>query len=214
MLIVRHVRRPYEPRLPHLLFIDDLYAGTMQGDEVHLEVPSGSYRLRVQFGGRIALGKSRRSIDLSVSSTCQVDIVRGQDTTVTFHDRERLWNILFDIDLVLWLVSLFVSMPPLYKVTRGKTEQYCYSDAQLQRLLDEMGRDAKPEIQRYKGLGEMSYQQLWDTTMNPETRSMYRVEMKDAIAADELFTLLMSDKVEPRREFIEERAKDVQNLDI
>ncbi len=116
MLIVRHVRRPYEPRLPHLLFIDDLYAGTMQGDEVHLEVPSGSYRLRVQFGGRIALGKSRRSIDLSVSSTCQVDIVRGQDTTVTFHDRERLWNILFDIDLVLWLVSLFVSMPPLYKV--------------------------------------------------------------------------------------------------
>ncbi|MBQ8088083.1 MAG: DNA topoisomerase IV subunit B, partial [Clostridia bacterium] len=104
--------------------------------------------------------------------------------------------------------------PPLYNVTRGKSEQYVYTDAQLQRLLDEMGRDAKPEIQRYKGLGEMSYQQLWDTTMNPETRNMFRVEMKDAIAADELFTLLMGDKVEPRKEFIEQNAKLVADLDI
>ena len=109
---------------------------------------------------------------------------------------------------------VYAAQPPLYKVTRGKQEQYVYSDAQLQKLLDEMGRDAKPEIQRYKGLGEMSYQQLWDTTMNPETRSMYRVEMKDAIAADELFTLLMGDQVEPRREFIEQNAKLVADLDI
>ena len=109
---------------------------------------------------------------------------------------------------------VYAAQPPLYKVTRGKTEQYVYSDDQLQRLLDEMGRDAKPEIQRYKGLGEMSYQQLWDTTMNPETRQMYRVEMKDAIAADELFTLLMGDQVEPRREFIEQNAKLVADLDI
>ncbi|MBE5773284.1 MAG: DNA topoisomerase (ATP-hydrolyzing) subunit B [Clostridiales bacterium] len=109
---------------------------------------------------------------------------------------------------------VYAAQPPLYKVTRGKTEKYVYSDAELQTLLDEMGRDAKPEIQRYKGLGEMSYQQLWDTTMNPETRSMYRVEMKDAIAADELFTLLMGDQVEPRREFIEQNAKLVTDLDI
>ena len=109
---------------------------------------------------------------------------------------------------------VYAAQPPLYKVTRGKSEQYVYSDDQLQKLLDEMGRDAKPEIQRYKGLGEMSYQQLWDTTMNPETRQMYRVEMKDAIAADELFTLLMGDQVEPRREFIEQNAKLVADLDI
>ncbi|MBR6220089.1 MAG: DNA topoisomerase (ATP-hydrolyzing) subunit B [Clostridia bacterium] len=109
---------------------------------------------------------------------------------------------------------VYAAQPPLYKVTRGKQEQYVYSDSQLQRLLDEMGRDAKPEIQRYKGLGEMSYQQLWETTMNPETRSMYRVEMKDALAADELFNLLMGDQVEPRREFIEQNAKLVADLDI
>ena len=109
---------------------------------------------------------------------------------------------------------VYAAQPPLYKVTRGKTERYVYSDEELQRVLDEIGRDAKPDIQRYKGLGEMSYQQLWETTMNPETRSMYRVEMKDAIAADELFTLLMGDKVEPRKEFIEENAKLVADLDI
>src|SRR5699024_12457571 len=111
-------------------------------------------------------------------------------------------------------VYVYPAQPPLHKLTRGKTERYVYSDEELQRVLDEIGRDAKPDIQRYKGLGEMSYQQLWETTMNPETRSMYRVEMKDAIAADELFTLLMGDKVEPRKEFIEENAKLVADLDI
>ena len=109
---------------------------------------------------------------------------------------------------------VYAAQPPLYKVTRGKQEQYVYNDDQLQKLLDAMGRDAKPEIQRYKGLGEMSYQQLWETTMNPATRSMYRIEMKDAIAADELFTLLMGDQVEPRKEFIEQNAKLVADLDI
>ena len=109
---------------------------------------------------------------------------------------------------------VYIAQPPLYKVTKGKNSQYVYSDAQLQKVLDELGRDAKPDVQRYKGLGEMSAQQLWDTTMNPETRIMYRVELKDAIAADELFTLLMGDQVEPRREFIEQNAKLVADLDI
>ncbi len=109
---------------------------------------------------------------------------------------------------------VYIAQPPLYKVTRGKTSKYVYDDEQLQAYLDELGRDAKPEIQRYKGLGEMSPTQLWDTTMNPETRIMYRVSLKDAIAADELFTLLMGDQVEPRREFIEQNAKLVSDLDI
>jgi DNA gyrase subunit B len=109
---------------------------------------------------------------------------------------------------------VYIAQPPLYKVSRGKTVKYVYSDAQLQALLTEMGRDAKPDIQRYKGLGEMSAEQLWETTMNPETRSMYRVTLKDAISADEMFTLLMGDQVEPRKEFIEENAKLVANLDI
>ncbi|MDO4828112.1 MAG: DNA topoisomerase (ATP-hydrolyzing) subunit B [Clostridia bacterium] len=109
---------------------------------------------------------------------------------------------------------VYIAQPPLYKVTRGKTEKYVYSDIQLQKYLDEIGRDAKPDVQRYKGLGEMSAEQLWATTMNPATRSMYKVTLKDAISADEMFTLLMGDQVEPRKEFIEKNAKLVADLDI
>ncbi len=109
---------------------------------------------------------------------------------------------------------VYIAQPPLYKITRGKTEKYVYSDSQLQAYLDELGRDAKPDIQRYKGLGEMSAEQLWTTTMDPATRNMYKVTLKDAISADEMFTLLMGDQVEPRREFIEQNAKLVADLDI
>jgi DNA gyrase subunit B len=108
---------------------------------------------------------------------------------------------------------VYIAQPPLYKINKSKKEYYVYSDDEMERLLDEIGRDGI-EIQRYKGLGEMNPEQLWDTTMNPETRTILRVELEDAIAADEIFNTLMGDKVEPRREFIEANAKMVKNLDI
>ena len=109
---------------------------------------------------------------------------------------------------------VYAAMPPLYKVTKGKTERYVYDDDELNRVLDEIGREPKPEIQRYKGLGEMSAQQLWDTTMNPETRMMMQITPDDAMEADRLFTLLMGDDVEPRKQFIQENSDLVKDLDV
>ena len=109
---------------------------------------------------------------------------------------------------------VYAAQPPLYRVKRGKIEKYVYSDAELNQALDEIGRDNKNEIQRYKGLGEMDPEQLWETTMNPENRILLRINENDAMMADEIFNVLMGDKVAPRREFIEENAKYVQNLDI
>ncbi|MDD3400589.1 MAG: DNA topoisomerase (ATP-hydrolyzing) subunit B [Eubacteriales bacterium] len=109
---------------------------------------------------------------------------------------------------------VYIAQPPLYQIKRGKYEKYVYSDEELNDTLNEIGREPKPVIQRYKGLGEMNPEQLWETTMDPETRIMLQVKVEDAILADELFTLLMGDKVEPRREFIEQNAKLVTDLDV
>lgn len=143
MLTIRHKRSFYEPRLPHLVFIDDLFAGVMRSDTLDIDVPPGAHNVRVQCGGRIPLGRSQRSIDLSVSGTYTFTMPRSaassihrhaaspiqhpsptstftpsrpQETTIVFHDREKLWNILFDIDLIAWIVSLFVTFPPLYRI--------------------------------------------------------------------------------------------------
>ncbi len=107
---------------------------------------------------------------------------------------------------------IFLAMPPLYKMVKGQTLRYAYSDDERDRISEELGGNVK--INRYKGLGEMNPEQLWETTMNPDNRILKKVEIEDAAKADEAFTILMGDKVPPRREFIERNAKYVQNLDV
>lgn len=108
---------------------------------------------------------------------------------------------------------VYIAQPPLYKVSKGRAEHYVYSDDELEELLEEIGR-SNYSIQRYKGLGEMNPEQLWETTMDPEKRILLKVTIEDGLAADEIFTTLMGDKVKPRREFIQTNAKLVKNLDI
>jgi DNA gyrase subunit B len=108
---------------------------------------------------------------------------------------------------------VYIAQPPLYRVVKGNQEYYTYSDRELEELLKKIGR-GNIDVQRYKGLGEMNPQQLWETTMNPETRTVLQVTIEDAIEADNIFTVLMGDKVEPRREFIQANARLVRNLDV
>ncbi|HSH34767.1 DNA topoisomerase (ATP-hydrolyzing) subunit B [Schnuerera sp.] len=108
---------------------------------------------------------------------------------------------------------VYIAQPPLYKISKGRAEHYVYSDNELEELFEEIGR-SNYSIQRYKGLGEMNPEQLWETTMDPEKRVLLKVAIEDGIAADEIFTTLMGDRVKPRREFIQKNAKLVKNLDI
>jgi DNA gyrase subunit B len=110
---------------------------------------------------------------------------------------------------------IYIARPPLYKLSKGKEELYVYSDNELDKIIKEKNwTSGSYSIQRYKGLGEMNPEQLWETTMNPETRIMLKVELEDAVSADDIFSVLMGEKVEPRREFIQENARLVTNLDI
>ncbi len=108
---------------------------------------------------------------------------------------------------------VYVALPPLYMMRKGKDRHYAWSDRELDALLERVGRQGIV-IQRYKGLGEMDAEQLWETTMNPETRTLKRLQIEDAVLADEIFTTLMGEKVEPRRDFIQEHAHEVVNLDV
>ena len=109
--------------------------------------------------------------------------------------------------------NIYIAQPPLYKITKGKKTYYLYREEEMEPLMSQIGRQGT-NVQRYKGLGEMNPEQLWKTTLDPQNRALLQVDLQDTLLANEIFTLLMGEKVEPRRDFIETHALEVRNLDI
>jgi DNA gyrase subunit B len=108
---------------------------------------------------------------------------------------------------------IYLAQPPLFRVAKGKKEEYAYAEEQRDKLVEQFGKDGVT-IQRYKGLGEMNPAQLWETTMTPDNRVLKQITIEDAVAADQIFSVLMGEEVEPRREFIQQHAKEVRELDV
>jgi DNA gyrase subunit B len=168
-----------------------------------------------------AIGTSIGSEDFDIEKLRYKRIIIMTDADVDgAHIRTLILTFFFRyMRELLDLGYIYIAQPPLYKLKKGKTERYCYTDAEKDRIMVEMNggkseSDSKINIQRYKGLGEMNPDQLWETTMDPEKRSLLRVSMENAAEADHMFSILMGDVVEPRRAFIEENATYVSNLDI
>jgi DNA gyrase subunit B len=161
-----------------------------------------------------AAAKKKEDFDVSKLRYHRVIIMTDADVDGA-HIRTLLLTFFFNYMYPLVEKGhVYIAQPPLYKVKKGKQERYAFNDAAKDAIIAELGGDEKVAIQRYKGLGEMNPDQLWETTMDPETRTLARVSIDDAAAASQLFDVLMGDAVEPRRDFIMEQARNVKNLDV
>ncbi len=166
----------------------------------------------------LALGTGIGSEDFDISKLRYDKIIIMTDADVDgSHIRTLLLTFFFRyMNELVQKGKIYIAQPPLYKIKNGKSEKYAYSEAEKDAILKEISEEQRKKVglQRYKGLGEMNPEQLWDTTMNPETRTVLQVNVENAIDADHIFTTLMGDEVEPRRRFIEENAQYVRNLDV
>ena len=163
-----------------------------------------------------AIGTGVRGEDFDLSKIRYKKVVIMTDADVDgAHIRTLLLTLFYRYMSELVKAGfIYIAQPPLYRLKKGKREVYAYNDGDKDRVLKDWGGGDGVYIQRYKGLGEMNPEQLWETTMDPETRTVLKVTIEDAVEADRMFNILMGDEVEPRRAFIQENALNVRNLDV